>query len=283
MLPPLVPASTWILTAPGPTRPCRCPRLISPTGVPGSAFPRRPRRSSVFGWRRTNAWVTRAFLAYGSGDFHHLSALLVRRIPTPLTLVSFDNHPDWDIRPPRWCCGSWINRALDWCAREEAAVWGCGNFECWGWHSHLGQPFGTCARAACPSMPGRTNDPPPTRRAGRHHAGELARAFQCVRATSGRPLPLRHGGSGRVSRRRGGHELGERPFHRRGCGLGARSTRRLKRPSSRVMSAAPIHRPRTRGGSKNSPPKRTIPNWRYLNPPRRCGSTKLPSRRSGRH
>lgn len=75
-----------------------------------------------------------AFILYGSGDFHHLSALWVARAEGPLTLVSFDNHPDWDIRPPRWCCGSWINRALDLPQVERVSVWGCGNFECWGLH-----------------------------------------------------------------------------------------------------------------------------------------------------
>ena len=76
------------------------------------------------------------FVVYGSGDFHHLSALWLRRAAggQPLTLVSFDNHPDWDIRPPKWCCGSWINRALDLPQVEQIAVWGCGNFEPWGWH-----------------------------------------------------------------------------------------------------------------------------------------------------
>ena len=74
------------------------------------------------------------FLVYGSGDFHHLSALWVRRVARPVTLVSFDNHPDWDIRPPKWCCGSWLNRALDLPPVEHVSVWGCGNFECWGWH-----------------------------------------------------------------------------------------------------------------------------------------------------
>ncbi len=80
------------------------------------------------------------FLVYGSGDFHHLSALWLRRAAggQPLTLVSFDNHPDWDIRPPKWCCGSWINRALDLPQVEQAAVWGCGNFETWGWHRITG-------------------------------------------------------------------------------------------------------------------------------------------------
>ena len=74
------------------------------------------------------------FLVYGSGDFHHLSALWLRRVEGPVTLVSFDNHPDWDIRPPKWCCGSWMNRALDLPQVEHISVWGCGNFECWGWH-----------------------------------------------------------------------------------------------------------------------------------------------------
>lgn len=71
------------------------------------------------------------FLVYGSGDFHHLSALWIRRQVRLTTVVSFDNHPDWDVRPPRWGCGSWVNRALDWPRVERVSVWGCGNFECW--------------------------------------------------------------------------------------------------------------------------------------------------------
>ena len=71
------------------------------------------------------------FLVYGSGDFHHLSALWLRRLTEPFVLVSFDNHPDWDIRPPRWGCGGWINRALELPLLQKASVWGCGNFECW--------------------------------------------------------------------------------------------------------------------------------------------------------
>jgi arginase family enzyme len=71
------------------------------------------------------------FIVYGSGDFHHLSALWVRRIPDPFVLVSFDNHPDWDVRPPRWACGGWVNRALERPITRKVSVWGCGNFECW--------------------------------------------------------------------------------------------------------------------------------------------------------
>jgi arginase family enzyme len=71
------------------------------------------------------------FLVYGSGDFHHLTALWLRRRDPLTTVVSFDNHPDWDVRPPRWACGSWVNRALDLPQIEKVSVWGCGNFECW--------------------------------------------------------------------------------------------------------------------------------------------------------
>jgi arginase family enzyme len=78
------------------------------------------------------------FVLYGSGDFHHLSALWLRRLTEPFILVSFDNHPDWDIRRPKWACGTWLNRALDLPALRRISVWGCGNFECW-WP---GQVFG---------------------------------------------------------------------------------------------------------------------------------------------
>ncbi len=76
------------------------------------------------------------FLVYGSGDFHHLSALWVRRRPELTTLISFDNHPDWDVRPPRWGCGGWVNRALDRPQVRKVSLWGCGNFECW-WPARL--------------------------------------------------------------------------------------------------------------------------------------------------
>ena len=72
----------------------------------------------------------RPFTLYGSGDFHHLSAVWIRQFSEPFALLSFDNHPDWDIRPPRWSCGAWINRALENPRVESVSIWGCGNFEC---------------------------------------------------------------------------------------------------------------------------------------------------------
>ncbi len=75
------------------------------------------------------------FVLYGSGDFHYLSALWLRRLSGPVVLVSFDNHPDWDVRPPKWGCGGWINRALELANVQHVAIWGCGNFECWWPHN----------------------------------------------------------------------------------------------------------------------------------------------------
>ncbi|MDX2227100.1 MAG: hypothetical protein SFY92_08455 [Verrucomicrobiae bacterium] len=70
-----------------------------------------------------------AFTLFGSGDFHHLTSLWQGVVTEPYVLVSFDNHPDWDIRPPRWACGGWINRALENPLLTRAHIWGCGNFE----------------------------------------------------------------------------------------------------------------------------------------------------------
>ena len=78
------------------------------------------------------------FLLYGSGDFHHLTALRLRRVAGPVVLVSFDNHPDWDVRPPKWGCGGWVNRALELPHVRRVSVWGCGNFECWWPHQIFG-------------------------------------------------------------------------------------------------------------------------------------------------
>ncbi len=52
----------------------------------------------------------------GSGDFHHVSAFLVafavENQSAPITVVHFDNHPDWVKFENGTHCGSWIHRAL---------------------------------------------------------------------------------------------------------------------------------------------------------------------------
>jgi arginase family enzyme len=72
----------------------------------------------------------RPFILSGSGDFHHLTAVFIRQIKEPFAILSFDNHPDWDIRPPYWSCGAWVNRSFENPLVEKVAVWGCGSFEC---------------------------------------------------------------------------------------------------------------------------------------------------------
>lgn len=49
----------------------------------------------------------------GSGDFHHISEILISRINEPSCLIVFDFHPDWGILPPRFACGSWVKQAME--------------------------------------------------------------------------------------------------------------------------------------------------------------------------
>ncbi len=47
----------------------------------------------------------------GSGDFHHLSLALLRRLTIPFNLVVIDNHPDWMRGVPLLHCGTWLAHA----------------------------------------------------------------------------------------------------------------------------------------------------------------------------
>jgi hypothetical protein len=48
---------------------------------------------------------------YGSGDFHHVSLALVRRVAVPFNLLIVDNHPDWMRGIPFLHCGTWVYHA----------------------------------------------------------------------------------------------------------------------------------------------------------------------------
>jgi len=48
----------------------------------------------------------------GSGDYHHLTPAFLTDLPQPVSLIHFDNHPDWVHFAPRRHCGSWVNQAL---------------------------------------------------------------------------------------------------------------------------------------------------------------------------
>lgn len=51
----------------------------------------------------------------GSGDFHHVTPLLLERAVAraggPVTVIHFDNHPDWVRQSPGLHCGSWVGPA----------------------------------------------------------------------------------------------------------------------------------------------------------------------------
>ena len=53
-------------------------------------------------WKRSITFL-------GSGDFHHISALLIEQFEEDFCIVIFDLHPDLDNLPPRFSCGSWVN------------------------------------------------------------------------------------------------------------------------------------------------------------------------------
>jgi hypothetical protein len=52
-----------------------------------------------------------AITLYGSGDFHHVSLALIRRLRTPVNLLVLDNHPDWMRGIPFLHCGTWLYHA----------------------------------------------------------------------------------------------------------------------------------------------------------------------------
>jgi hypothetical protein len=49
---------------------------------------------------------------YGSGDFHHVTLALLRRIRGSFNLLVLDKHPDWMRGVPFLHCGTWLRHAL---------------------------------------------------------------------------------------------------------------------------------------------------------------------------
>ena len=108
------------------------------------------------------------FVLFGSGDFHHLSGLWVRRAARrgdDLTVVSFDNHPDWDVRPPAVGVRRVGQPRVGTAATSAAvSVWGCGNFELRLPRAAVRQPRRARYRPAAKSTPGPSASRPPSRR-----------------------------------------------------------------------------------------------------------------------
>lgn len=60
-----------------------------------------------------NSNLRNAVTFLGSGDFHHISSLLIAQFREPLCVMIFDHHPDWDILPPKLGCGSWVTNIMN--------------------------------------------------------------------------------------------------------------------------------------------------------------------------
>jgi hypothetical protein len=52
-------------------------------------------------------------ILYGSGDYHHLASVFLEAVDEPITVLHFDNHPDWSWCLQRRHCGSWVLEALE--------------------------------------------------------------------------------------------------------------------------------------------------------------------------
>lgn len=62
--------------------------------------------------RRIPENPSRSVTFLGSGDFHHITDILISRHEEPISVIDFDFHPDWDTAFPFLHCGSWVTRAM---------------------------------------------------------------------------------------------------------------------------------------------------------------------------
>ncbi|MEA3489647.1 MAG: hypothetical protein U9R44_04840 [Candidatus Omnitrophota bacterium] len=62
--------------------------------------------------RRVSSFSKSSVTFLGSGDFHHISNILINAVEGPLTVINFDFHPDWNIFPSCLSCGSWVTETL---------------------------------------------------------------------------------------------------------------------------------------------------------------------------
>lgn len=74
----------------------------------------------------------------GSGDFHHVSSLLVNQINEPISLIVFDFHPDWDAASPNLSCGSWVKEVLDNKNIQKVIIIGASSSDISTWHLQNG-------------------------------------------------------------------------------------------------------------------------------------------------
>jgi len=58
--------------------------------------------------RRLSPQERNLITLYGSGDFHHISSVLLEQFTEPVSLIVFDYHPDLYGLASRISCGSWV-------------------------------------------------------------------------------------------------------------------------------------------------------------------------------
>ena len=62
--------------------------------------------------KRIHGSRTDAVTFSGSGDFHHITDILISEFNEPVSVIAFDFHPDWSVFSPWLSCGSWVTRTL---------------------------------------------------------------------------------------------------------------------------------------------------------------------------
>ena len=204
--------------------------------------------------RRRHATTTPHLTFYGSGDFHHVSLALVRRLREPFNLLVLDNHPDWMCGVPFLHCGTWLRHAsLLPLVRRVFHVGGDVDFDnSYRWMAPWRQlrEGRIHVLPGLPPLPSRRLVGVPTRTAS-PGAGRPRRPIARGGAASspprraGQPAALHFAGQGRDGARRGGRQLGFRAIDdgrsrlRPGCvhGRGGRSSGRHGRGRRLVAGA----------------------------------------------
>src|SRR5271166_4267686 len=87
--------------------------------VPARLWGPQIRLACTFGtFERFRRWLDAALgsddpgiTLYGSGDFHHVSLALLKRLRGPFNLLVLDKHPDWMRGIPFLHCGTWLHHA----------------------------------------------------------------------------------------------------------------------------------------------------------------------------
>ncbi len=96
---------------------------------------------------------------FGSGDFHHVTLVLLETLPKmlqPVTLVLIDHHPDWFVSPPRYHCGNWVAGALRLPGVNSVVLVGQGSADLAG-HQFWFAPFGDLCRGRLQLIPYATS------------------------------------------------------------------------------------------------------------------------------